>query len=140
MKKILIILAMIASSFLLVGCNEKYTTYEKVGYADLEFMLSEGKTFAFVIGSKTCSACQQYQKTMEKVIKEYQIPVYFIDVSELSQEDHAKLYSNYVYQYTPTTVFIKEGKEQTTYDRIVGAASYGDVVKALKKYSIIEGK
>jgi len=140
MKKILFLIIMFIAPLMLVGCGEKYTTYERINYNDLANMIQEEKTFAFVIGSKDCSACKQYQVTMEKLIKEEQIPIYFIDVADLSDEDHAKLYSNFVYQYTPTTIFIENGKERTTYDRIVGAASKSEVVSALKKYSLIKEK
>ena len=38
---------------------------------------------------------------------------------------------------TPTTIFIKDGKETSTYDRIVGATSSTEVIKNLKKHGIM---
>lgn len=135
MKKILIFLISIIA---LTGC--KYSSYQYIDYNELTKKLENQETFAFVIGSRDCSACTNYKETMEKVIKEYNIPIYFIEIADLSEEDGNKLRSKFYYQYTPTTIFIENGSEKTTYDRIVGSGDYETIKSSLIKYNIIKEK
>lgn len=140
MKKIGLLFSILVLTVILTGCGEKYKTYVDVTYNELEQKLENKETFAFVIGSSTCSACKAYKVTMDKLIKKYQIPVYYIKTDLLSEEDNNKLSSKFYFQYTPTTIFIVEGEEKTTYDRIVGAAEAKDVIKKLEKYNLLGEK
>lgn len=133
MKKIIILLMTIFLS----GCMNK--GYTNISYSELEEKINNNETFAFVIGSRTCSACQMYKGTMEKIIKDYGIQIYFIELDGISEEDYSKLKSKFYFEYTPTTVFIENGSERTSYDRFSGAVSYSEVVERLKSYNIIKG-
>ena len=131
MKKILICLIAI----LLVGCgNPKYT---EIGYEQLKTKLDNKDTFVLLLGSDTCSACASYETTMNKVMKDTKIEIFYVNLHLLSEEDYSKIYSKFVVNSTPTTIFIKDGKETTTYDRIVGAADYKTVVDKLKSLGYI---
>lgn len=134
MKKVIILLMTIFLS----GCMNK--GYTNISYSELEEKINNNETFAFVIGSRTCSACQMYKGTMEKIIKDYGIQIYFIELDDISEEDDSKLRSKFSFQYTPTTIFIENGSERTTYDRFSGAVGYSEVVERLKDYNIIEDK
>lgn len=135
MKKIAIAILMIFTLFI-TGCS-KYKTYTEINYSELQSKLDNKDTFVLVVGSSTCSACANYKTTMEKVIKDKQVEIFYIDMKLLSEEDYAKLYSKFVVVSTPTTIFIKDGIETSTYDRIVGSANYSDVVNNLKKQGYI---
>ena len=136
MKKILLLMTIVIIA--LTGC--KYKGYQNINYEELTKKISNNETFVFVIGSRDCSACTTYKGTMEEIIKDYNVPIYFVEIADLSEEDGNKLRSQFYYQYTPTTIFIENGKEKTTYDRIVGAADYEIVKNALIKYNIIKEK
>ncbi|MEG2321941.1 MAG: thioredoxin family protein [Bacilli bacterium] len=117
----------------ITGCS-KLTTYTNLGYTDFETKINNKESFVLVIGSKTCSACSKYKTVMEDVIKDKQVEIFDIDLASLSEEEYAKLYSKFVVTSTPTTIFIVDGQEKTTYDRLIGAGSYSDIIKALNKY------
>ncbi|MBE6149352.1 MAG: thioredoxin family protein [Firmicutes bacterium] len=134
MKKIFIFITLI-SIFVLTGC--KKGGYIRLSFDDLQLKLNDKDTFVLVIGSDTCSACAKYKTTMESVIKENKLDIYYLDLDSLTEEEYSKIYSKYVITSTPTTIFIKDGLETSTYDRIAGAAGYSDIIENLKKHGYI---
>ena len=130
MKKVLLVLSIVLCIFL-TGCK-KYTTYTELNFQQFQNKIDNKDTFVLVVGSSTCSSCAMYKPTMEKVIKDKQIEIFYIDLNELSEEEYTKLYSKYVISKTPTTLFIKGGIEESPYNRIVGAISYSEIVESLK--------
>ena len=136
MKKIITLITIVLCTIGLTGCN-KYTTYTELNYEGLQNKLNNKDTFVIVFGSSTCSACATYKKTMETVIKDNDIEIFYLGLDKLTEDEYSKIYSKYVIQSTPTTVFIKDGTETTTYDRIVGAAGYSSVIENLKKHGYV---
>ena len=132
MKKILCIIAIFGIMFL-TGCG-KYTKYTELNFNELQAKLDNKDSFVLVIGSSTCSACAKYEETMKSVIKDNNVEIFYLDLQQLTDEEYSKIYSKYVIISTPTTIFIKDGLETSTYDRIIGAASYSDIVSNLKKH------
>ena len=135
MKKILCAIAILGIMFL-TGCG-KYTGYTELNFNELQTKLDNKESFVLVIGSSTCSACAKYEETMKSVIKDNNVEIFFLDLEKLSETEYSKMYSKYVIISTPTTIFIKDGLETSTYDRIIGAASYSDIVSNLKKHGVI---
>lgn len=132
MKKIVLVLITL---FCLVGCGKKQ--YTELNYTEFMNKLDNKDTFVLVMGSDTCSACAQYKITMEDVMKNTKVEIFYLNLHALSDEDYSKIYSKFVVTSTPTTLFFKNGKETTTYDRIVGAAGYSDVISELKKHGYV---
>ena len=137
MKKKILFIIMIALLFVATGCGNE-TTYHEVSYDELNKMIEKKESFVLVIGSETCSACESYRPTMEKIITNYNIRINYINVYQLSQEEKAGLLKNVYYANTPTTVYFEKGVATETYNRIVGAATYDTVVESLKKNGYIE--
>ena len=136
MKKIIIGLTIVLTTVFLTGCSPK--TYNEISYQDLTDMLNNKEDFVLVIGSETCSACQSFRPTMEKVIKKYNLDIKYIDISKLSEEDESELVSKFAFSGTPTTIFITNGKEENTHNRIVGNEKYSKVVEKLTKNGYIK--
>lgn len=136
MKKILTILATFILIITLTGCN-KYTTYTELSYDEFQAKLENKDTFVIVMGSSTCSACAHYKTTMETVIKDYQVEIFYLGLDKLSDETYSKIYSKYVITSTPTTIFIENGEETSTYNRLIGSKSYNDIVASLEKHGYI---
>jgi len=136
MKKILMLLFLTVLTICITGCS-KYKGYTEISYTDLQTKLQNKESFVFVIGSSTCSACAKYETTMKKVIKKYQVEVFFIDINKLSLSEQPNFESKFVISGTPTTVFVKDGVETSAYDRINGAGNYSEIISTFKKQGII---
>lgn len=136
-KKIIAIILTIAFIFTTTGCN-KLTTYEELTYDDLMNKIEQKEDFVLMIGSSECNHCLTFKKTLDKVIEKYQVKIYYINVHDLSDEEDKELRNQFYYTGTPTTVFVKKGKETSMNDRIDGNKPYKTVVEKLKKQGYIK--
>ncbi len=134
MRKILLL---VLGIFLLTGCSS-VKTYDEISYKELNNMLNKKEDFILFIGSATCSACNNYKVTLNKVIEKYNVDIKYIDLSKLSEEDEGKLMAKFPISGTPTTVFIENGEENDTYNRINGSVKYSKIVDKLKKNKYIK--
>lgn len=138
MKKV-IFLCCFLGFFFVTGCgNKKLEGYNTIDYSEYVKLMEDNKTFSLVIGSSTCSACSMYKGTMEKFIEKYQVDVKYIDISKLSEEEYGLLKSEINFSSTPTTIFIREGKHTSSYDRIVGAEMISKVVSTYRRMGFID--
>lgn len=136
MKKILIL--MIIPILMLCGCSKK--TYTEINYDNLKQKVENKEDFILFIGADSCSHCATYKTTLNSIIDEYNVDVYYIDIDKLSQSENSYLNALAPYTGTPTTVFIENGKEESPYNRIEGDMDYEYVVEKLKKNKYIEVK
>ncbi len=138
MKKWLCLLCVLLSIAFITACS-KYTTYEEVSFNTVLEMLDNKQSFILFIGSSNCSHCATYEPKLNSVIKEYQVKVYFIDVSKLSETENSKLNAKISYgNATPMTVFIKNGKEESSYNRIRGDQDRDVIISMFEKNGYIE--
>lgn len=137
MKKFVLVLCFCVF-FLVTGCGSKrLSTYTEISYDEFNNMVNDKKSFPLVIGSSTCSACSVFKPTMESFIRKYQVEVFYIDLSKLSEDDSNKLNSVINFKSTPTTVFFKDGLQTSVYYRLVGSESFSNVVDAYKRMGYI---
>lgn len=140
MKKI-IFSAMIAL-FILTGCKLK--TYEEITYNEYVEKVENEESFILFIGSATCSHCNDYKSKVEKIVKDYQIMIYYIDINKFTDEQLNKFKTQINFSGTPTTVFIENGKEKTDSNgnvspyRINGNVDYNKLIKKLQKAGYIK--
>lgn len=139
MKKVIIILISICTLFLLItGCGtNKLNSYIEISYTEFVEKKQNGDTFPLVIGSSTCSACATYKVVMEKFIEDNQVEVFYIDLSNVSEEEYNKLKTEISFNSTPTTVAYKDGKLTSFYNRLNGAEDIDGVKKYMKKNNYI---
>jgi predicted bacteriocin transport accessory protein len=137
MKKIFVLLIILVSAFMITGCGGP-KTYDEISYDEYKNKLSNGDEFILFIGAETCSACSAYKIGLNKVIEKYKIDVKYLDIDELSDTELSKLKSKFYFSGTPTTVFIKDGKEDEDKDRIVGNVKYSKIVETMKKNGYIK--
>lgn len=141
MKKIFLVLIVALSTILMVsGCNKKITTYEEINYSDFKNKIENKESFVLFVGSSTCSACDKYKVTLDKFIKDYQVQIYYIDISKMNSDQMSEFMTVINFSSTPTTVFITDGVEKTVYNRIVGALSYSKIVSKFEKAGYIKVK
>ena len=126
-KKIIILSVGILLCFCM-ACSKKLTTYTEINYSQYIKKLENKETFPLVIGSSSCSACAIYKGTMETFIKNYQVEVFYIDLSTLSEEDYLSLQAQTSFEGTPTTIFIENGNFTSFYNRIDGSQNLTNVI------------
>lgn len=136
MKKILILL--IIPILLLCGCSKK--TYTEISYNDLKQKVENKEDFILFIGANSCAHCTSYKTTINSIVNNYNVEVYYIDVDNLSEKEDSYLKALAPYTGTPTTVFIENGKEKSIYSRVEGNMDYEYVVEKFKKNGYIEVK
>lgn len=106
MKKILMALTLL----LLVGCSLKMTTYTTIKYSDLIKKMDNKETFIIYFGSSNCSHCKAFKPVLEKVITDYQVKVYYLNIVDFDEDRLEELTSKTNFpQTTPTILFIKDG-------------------------------
>lgn len=135
MKKIISLIIGCILVILMSGCEKKQ--YIEISYDDMMTKINDEQSFVLVIGSETCSACASYKITMESVMNDTKVDIFYLDINKLSEDNYAKVKSKFVINSTPTTIFFVDGKELTTYDRLVGAVSYEVIIKSLTKYGYV---
>lgn len=144
LKKVIII---ILSIVLLIGIGlgvyklffNGLTTYKEISYKDVVDKIASNDKFTLFIGSAKCTHCLTYKRTLNRVISDYNIEVYYIDNSKLSDTERAYLNSHIPFTATPTIVVIDKGTEYKRQScRIEGAKSYEYTVGRLIKAGIIK--
>ena len=129
----------VCTLFLLTtGCgSNKLNSYTEISYIEFSEKKESGDSFPLVIGSSTCSACATYKIVMEQFIEDNQVEVFYIDLSNVSEEEYNKLKTEISFTGTPTTVFYKEGNLASFYNRLDGAEDIDAVKKYLEKNNYI---
>ena len=133
-------------SLILIGCLCNLLpkllvpkTYKEISIDTLKTKVEKQENFVLFIGSETCTHCKKFKKTINRVIEDYKIKVYYIDISKLNEDENAYINSHFPYSGTPTTIIVKGGTEyerQST--RIEGARDYDFTVQRLKRAGIIK--
>lgn len=141
MKLKKIMLLMICAICCLTACSsKKITTYEEINYEEFKQKIENKESFALFVGSHDCTHCDDYKVTLNRLVSEYQIVVYYIDIANMKTDEYSEFKTKINFSSTPTTVFIKDGAEETVYNRIVGALPYSKVVKKFTKAGYIKEK
>lgn len=144
MKKKGIVIALLSLSIIAVFGYLFYylslpKTYKEVTYQEYRDLVESGDKFVLFIGSSSCSHCTTYKKTINRVIEDYHINVYYIDLSKLEEEQAANISSHFPFTGTPTTIVIENGEEyERAKTRISGSKNYEYTVKKFKNAKIIK--
>lgn len=83
----------------------------EITYNEYQEKVDNGDPFIVVIESANCGYCTMYMPILEEVAEEENIPIYYIDIAALTDEDLNKLSTENKYlkknQWgTPTTLFM----------------------------------
>ena len=134
MKKLLC-LCLIAM-LLLTGCinGEKYTTTNPISYEEYKEKIDNKESFALLIWRTGCVHCETFEPKLDAVISKYNVKVYSLDISDLSDTEYQKLKNKTFVSGTPTTVIFEKGK---TKDKIVGDKDEEYIIKLFKNNGYI---
>ncbi len=116
--------------------KDNYCT--EITFEQLEEKMNNKDTFIIFFGSTICSHCKDFQPTLNRVIKEYDIIIYYLNVHNLTDEEHSDLLALINYgSSTPKLYFVEEG-EYSQYNALSGNRSYNEVVEKLEKNGYIK--
>ena len=111
----------------------------RLSYDEIMEKIDNKESFILCISRTTCSHCNVYKPKLRKVANKYDIKIYYTDVDKYSKNDLKDFNSKISFDGgTPTTLFIKDGKEKTTATRIEGDVSIEKIVDKLKKNGFID--
>lgn len=120
--------------------NENYKSkyLKEISYTIFEDLLDKNETFILYVGNENCYACSLYLPKLINIIEEYKIEIKYLDTNKLSTEERIKLENNFYITRTPTTIFIKDGKETSTLNRIDGDRPTDFIITKLKENKYID--
>lgn len=85
--------------------------FTEISYAEYESKMAEQKPFLVSLVQDGCGYCDMFKPVLEEVSNEYKIPIYYINLTNLSSEENSSLASSNSYLKknkwgTPTTLFM----------------------------------
>lgn len=104
----------------------------------LKEKLENKDSFVLILSQDGCSHCEAYLKTVDKVISKYNVTIYDLNLSKLNNAQKNELSSLFSISGTPTTVFITEGEEKTSLNRIIGELEKDKLIDKLKNLGYIK--
>lgn len=142
MKKRVIILCSICILILigaLVADRIITNSYLKqIKYDEVMEKIQNKESFILVVSQTTCSHCKEYKPAFRKILKKNKLTAYYIEYDLLSKEEKKEFVKYINFDSTPVTVFLKNGEESTTANRIVGARGEEYIIGKLKSNGYIE--
>lgn len=129
---ILLILLFVSLGVLYIRKKEEENTlvYE-INMQQLEEKINNKDTFILVMTQTGCVHCQSYLPTIKKVSREYGVTFYVLNRAKLSKEEYNRLNDIANISGTPTTIFIVDGEEKTTLNRLTGSIEKSRLVEKL---------
>ena len=110
----------------------------KLTLNELEEKINNKDTFILVITQTNCSHCQEYKPNLKKVLADYDVYAYEIEQDTITQEERKKLEKIASISGTPTTIFMIDGQEKTTTNRLIGPADEEKIINRFKAMGYIE--
>lgn len=130
-KNLKIFLLVIGILFL-TGCSKNYI--KEIDYNQYKELISSNKTFILEVMRDDCINCKNFKPKLNEVAKEYNIEIMSISTDNLSDEE----LDVFGVSGTPTVIFYKNGKEETTAARIIGDTSKDKIVAKFKASDFIK--
>ncbi len=129
---ILLILLFVSLGVLYIRKKEEENTlvYE-INMQQLEEKINNKDTFILVMTQTGCVHCQSYLPTIKKVSREYGVTFYVLNRAKLSKEEYNRLNDIANISGTPATIFIVDGEEKTTLNRLTGSIEKSRLVEKL---------
>lgn len=123
---------------MLTGCTKGSIT--ELSFEEYQTKIENKDSFILVLAQTTCSHCKVYKKYLNEIIKEYDVDIYLLNVDKITKEEENILTSLFTFSdgiSTPTTIFVENGIETSSYDRIVGSSKHSTIVEKFKNKGYI---
>ncbi len=143
MKKMIALLLCLAA---LTGCFPASSGVVHAGAKEAIAAFESKDDMILVVGKSTCGACEEFQKVLDEIVKNYDIritEVYMDDDPTVDEETGQKTYPEYeeLEQYigvvagTPTVYFVQEGAIKGVF---TGSVSYDTFKNKVDKYGFLK--
>jgi len=137
MVKYLKIITIILTIFIICGCSNQ-NVYQ-INYKEFNNLINNQENFILYIGSGTCINCTEFKPKFESIIKKNKISdAYYIDLDEFSDEEKKSFYKVINITGTPTVIFITDGEEKSSFNRINGNVTEEKIITRLKANGYIK--
>lgn len=112
---------------------------QEISYNTFFKKMQKKDDFVLIVSKTNCQYCEMYLPKMKTIVKDYKLKVYYVEVDKFTagESDSFSEYIDY-YGSTPTTVFIKDGKEESKLNRINGNVKSDKIIEKLKKAGYIK--
>ena len=136
---IAIVILVLLVAFLIINKAISKGNLVELTYDEFTEKIDNEESFVLCISLTTCSHCATYKPKLESVAKDYGIDLYYIDIDKYSDEEQEEFVKVINFNdTTPTTVFLKNGKETTASNRINGDVSTSRIIDKLKSNDFID--
>ena len=123
--------------FYFVNKKETYNNIKVLKIDELKEKINNKESFVMIVSRDDCSHCKAFLPVANDVAKKYNITIYDISTTNLSNEDSTYLRNIANVSGTPTTVFIENGEEKNTSNRLVGNVKDYKLIEKLKTMGYI---
>ena len=117
--------------------------FTEITYSEYEEKMNTEAPFLVVIVRDGCGYCEMYEPILEEVAGEYKLPIYYINMTNLNNDEYTALGTSNAYLKknqgnwgTPTTLFMYGS---TVVDSIPGYVDKDEFVKFVKENFKVEG-
>ena len=114
-----------------------------ISYTEYEELMNSNKPFLMVIIQDGCGYCEMYEPIVEEVANEYRLPIYYINMTNLNNDEYTALGTSNSYfkknQWgTPTTLFMVGDKVIDSIGQYVDKDTFVSFVKENIKVDVNE--
>ena len=136
---LLVVIGVSCLAYYFINKNKagEYKHINMLKISDLKEKIDNKDSFILIISQDQCSHCKAYLPVMDKIAEQYNISIFDISLTGLSSEDSTYLNSIATVSGTPTTIFITDGVEKTTSNRLNGDVKEYRVIEKLKALGYI---
>lgn len=146
MKKNIIIIIVITALLAIIGVliflfirnKVEEKTLIQLSGEEFKEKINNKESFILVIVQTGCHFCEEFKPTVNDVIKEHNITMYSLNLTNLSAEEKTFLRSVVNSESTPTTIFITDGEEETSLNRLIGKVSKSTLIRRLESLGYIK--
>ena len=136
---IAIVILVLLVAFLIINKAISKGDLVELTYDEFTEKIDNEESFVLCVSRTTCSHCATYKPKLENVAKDYGIDLYYIDIDKYSEEEQDEFEKIINFNdSTPTTVFLRNGKETTASNRINGDVSTSRIIDKLKSNDFID--
>jgi len=124
-------------TFFVCACSNKNIGLIEIDFDTLNKMVENKKTFMLEVMQDGCSACEDFTPRFIKILNEYELKAYSINLSKLSNSEKDAFDEIANISGTPNVIFLEDGKEQSLLTRISGSISNERIIRKLKSNGYI---